>query len=197
MSNSHSLSTLSGNRLAGNAVPDDLAILYEHRGELREISAMEISADAHWQPWDDCRGRRAMNQEDAQIQANVNAVLAVKKCINFIAAAEDSHFFGYWRGPNETPLDRSPIVWYDNEGLFHLMPGKNLADAIVCYYSHDEQDFEEWKRWMDHWGIEIPWSSVDQMSNPVASVDPSDFHDHLYRIELEKLPASKPWWQFW
>ena len=197
MPDSGSPSAFSTHRLRGQPIPDDLAILYAHRSELKDRIGMVISDAPDWQPWADTSYLTAEDLARRDVIANLAAVQAVMNCISFVAATENHEFLGYWHGPNDTPVEYSPVVWWDNEGQFHLMLGRCFADGILNCYAYDDEDFADWKSWMEARNIAVNWSSVEQMPEPTVELTPSMFHAQLFDSELEKLPVPKPWWQFW
>lgn len=199
MNDSDPIEQFSQHRLRGASLPPDLAILFANRAALQDRAGMAISGDPDWHPWDDISYLTEKELARPDITANVKAMDDVIECISFVAATEHHEYLGYWRGPAARAVDRAPVVWLDNEGQFHLCVGRNLADAIVMYDAVDDDDFADWKAWMDSLGIAIPYACVDEMPEPESDPTPDALYGQLFDEYLARIRSTqpKPWWRFW
>ena len=182
MSNTSDIQQFSQHRLRGESLTSDLTIILANRDALYERTGITLSSDPDWQPWADNSYLTANDLANPDIAANIKAIAAILKLISFVAATEDNEYFGYWHGLTERSAADSPIVYFDNEGQFHLCSGQTLIDAILENYVDDAEDFADWKSWLASIGIEIAYNSVDSM--PDSDVDddltPDMLHKKLY-----------------
>ena len=123
------------------------------------------------------------------IQANIAAIEQVGRLITFVAKDDDSNIYGYWHGTNGRALEHAPIVQYDSEGQFYIMPGASLTEAFCASYCFEDNDlFAEMKaRFAD---LDVPfvcdsWQAVYDSEQELAD-NPSDLHSRIYNAERVK-----------
>lgn len=170
--------TFSANRLGGDPLPDDLKILLGHAGELIEHTGLELNGEEGWAPWLDTSYLSESDRQNPDIMANVRAIADVCALIAFVASTEDGEYYGYWRGPDRSPLADSPIVRLDNEGQF-LIIARTFAEAVLTMTFDDEQ-FAELSDWLRSLGVEAQVGSIDEIEGPSAEPEPSKLHRELY-----------------
>lgn len=164
------LTTVTLNRLNGATCPEDLRILLTDGIDLLNSLGVKVSGDVIWEPWADKSYLTAEDLADPDIAANVRAIDDTFAHINFVAQTDDDVCIGYWRGPNRTPIESSPLVSYDTEGQFRLCGGR-FVEAL--FFEIGDDDFREACRKI---GIDLPFKSLDDIVIPATDPDPRTFH---------------------
>ena len=168
----------SAARFDGEPAPSDLQLLLQHKDELAEHD-ITVDDDPAWAPWNDTSYLSEKDRQDPDIMANVAAIGVVMAHIVFVAELPDSTYLGYWRGRSKRAIAASPIVVYDSEGQFSLIPGASIAEAILAT-AYDEDNFMELKTLLESMGIAIAASSIDDLAMPDVDDDPGALHRELY-----------------
>lgn len=109
----------------------------------------------------------------------MRAIAEVCDPIAFVGADDDDQYLGYWRGPRKREIADSPIVLLDNEGQFELIPGSNLAEALLGLAVEADR-FEELRDWMRSIGLEIGCESPEVLKEPGDPDPPESLHDQLF-----------------
>ena len=182
------LSQFSQNRLNGEPVPDDVKALLANHDELLERTGVELNWKKKWAPWLDASYLSAKDRANPDIAANVRAIEEVCGLISFIGAHEDGNYFGYWRGPKQRPIAKSPLVCLDNEGQFGLLADSTFAEAILVNRTFDAEQFAELRDWLRSLGVEIQWKVPGDATYPKEKERPDDLHQKLYYRHLGKKP---------
>jgi hypothetical protein len=170
---------ISAHRLGGEPVPADVAILLSHEEGLAQLTGIELNSGKKWAPWLDTSYLTPKERANPDIAANVRAIADVCGMIAFIAAREDDEYFGYWRGTNQRVVAESPIVRLDNEGQFSFCGGSTFAEALLSQSVDDEQ-FAEWRDWLESVGIKVRVRSLRSIKYPREQVSPDKLHKELY-----------------
>jgi hypothetical protein len=125
-----------------------------------------------------------LNDSDRQnpgIMANVAAINDVLALITIVAESEDADMIGYWHGPERTSIGNAPIVKFDTEGMFGLMQGRTLSEAMLGNSTFDDVErFTAGRAWLAGCGIEIDANNWRELSTPEASTHPDKLHKALY-----------------
>ncbi len=188
MSLARIVSQFSQNRLNGEAVPDDVKALLANYDEFSERTNVELNWKKKWAPWLDTSYLSAAELANPDISANVKAMAEVCGLIAFAGAEEDGNYFGYWRGPKNRAISKSPLVQLDNEGQFYLLAGTTLAEAILVDKTYDEEQFAELRDWLRSIGITIKWQASDDATYPKEKDQPNELRNTLYHRHLSKKP---------
>lgn len=120
---------------------------------------------------------------DLDIKCNIEAIHHVARYARFVAEGDDSDFFGYWLGKSNRKIESAPIIKYDSEGQFSLLPGKTLVEAVAIMNSFDEQDdFLDYKEKFESIGIRFEVSNVEDAYDiyPEVDDDPEKLHSEIY-----------------
>jgi hypothetical protein len=177
--------------LKGQAAPDDLRKLFEMQS-VRIVDDGEYSdpleAIQHYllNPEEelDLLTHSYLNDSDRanpDIMANVSAIDSVFKHITFVAKNDNSDLLGYWHGPENTPIELSPIVKYDTEGQFSLLLGKHLCEAMLGdHVFDDDEEFTRLREWFSQSEIVIAASNWDDLDFPEVKTKPNELHHALY-----------------
>lgn len=127
-------------------------------------------------------------KRDPQIQANIAAIREVARLITFVAKDEEDNFYGYWHGKQGRPLQNAPIVQYDTEGQFHIMPGTSLTESFTAQYCFDNDDlFNEIKEGFAKLEFFFQYNSWQEVYDHETEIedDAANLHDTLYNAHLK------------
>ena len=133
-----------------------------------------------------------LNDSDRQnpdIMANVAVINDVLALTTIVAESEDGDMIGYWHGPERTPIGTAPIVKLDTEGMFSLMQGRTLSEAMLGNYTFDDAErFAGARARLTGCGIPIDAMNWRELSTPEASTRPEKLHGMLY--EQKRITAG-------
>ena len=116
--------------------------------------------------------------------ANFNALLEVLGYVTFVVEAyeENGKLYGYWHGPEGTPMKDAAIVSYDSEGTISLESGDSVLEVIVCRASYEnEEKFAELKSRLAEHGVTFAaksWKNYGK-ARP-CQTNPEKLHLKLY-----------------
>jgi len=120
------------------------------------------------------------DKQDKATMANVYAIDDVFKYISFIGEAIDGNLVGYWHGQKNKEIEKSPIIMYTTEGVFKILLGKNLIEALIGDYIFDDNDkFLDFQKSFLNCGINIV-SKWDDLVEIKVVTDPEELHQKFY-----------------
>ncbi len=173
--------------LRGQEVPPDLRALLAVAGSaadsdpLREALGFALLVPGRNYPLLTASYLNDSDRQNPDIMANVAAINDVLARITMVAESEDGDMIGYWHGPERTPIDKAPIVKLDTEGIFDLMQGRTLSEAMLGNATFDDAErFADIRAWLANCGIAIGANNWRELSTPEASTRPDKLHDVLY-----------------
>lgn len=170
--------------LKGQVAPPDLrALLEAAAGDLlREALGFAFLVPGRDYPLLTGSYLNDSDRQNPDIMANVAAINDVLALTTMVADSEDGDMIGYWHGPERTPIGDAPIVKFDTEGMFDLMQGRTLAEAMLGNYTFDDPErFADGRTWLAGCGIEIGANNWRELSTPEASTRPDKLHKALYQ----------------
>jgi hypothetical protein len=125
------------------------------------------------------------DRANPDMMMGIEAFDEVAKLATFVVELEDDHILGYWHGSENTPIDKAPIIKYDNEGQFSVCRGNNLTEAIISdALSYQEDKFPEFKAWFAKYNIEIASVSVAEIPERQVITNPGAIYDDIYNAKL-------------
>ena len=164
-------------------LPPDLAFLQSKEGKawLRTFEVRLLSG----------KGKRPElledlpneEDEDPETIANLRAIREVLAMVTFAVEApqDNAKLYGYWRGPEKTPLSKAPIVGYDSEGTISREVGASLIEVLLQESTDEEEVFMDRKTKLEKAGMKIAtkrWN--DFTSRAKWKTDPEKLHSKLY-----------------
>jgi hypothetical protein len=176
--------------LKGQVVPPDLRVLLDVAGfsgdvdPLREALGFALLVPGIERDYPLLTGSYLSDgdRQNPDTMANVAAINDVLALITIVAESEDGDMIGYWHGPERTPIGTAPIVKLDTEGMFCLMRGRTLSEAMLDNYTFgDPERFSDARAWLASCGIEIDATNWRELSAPEASTRPDKLHDMIYK----------------
>lgn len=172
------IENISKFRLGNEDCPRDLIFLIDNF--LSTLSGLEIEFNdqERWEPWCDKSYLTKEDLADPDIAANIKAIDETFALISFVAEFPDGEYVGYWRGPEKSTIENSPLVHYSNDGQFSLC-GSNFIEALY-FYVYDDEVLEEIKKSAIASGIELDFESIDDIKIKETEISPSDNHEKKY-----------------
>ena len=181
--------------LQSQAVPPDLRALLNAAGSagdidpLREALGFALLVPGRDYPLLTGSYLNDSDRQNPDIMANVAVINDVLALITMVAESEDGDMIGYWHGPEGTPIGNAPIVKLDTEGMFSLMQGRNLSEAMLGNDTFDDAEcFAAARAWLTGCGIPIDAMNWRELSTPEAPTRPDKLHDLLY--EQKRIAAG-------
>ena len=181
--------------LKRQVVPPDLrALLNVARSAgdidpLREALGFSLLVPGHDYPLLTGSYLNDSDRQNPDIVANVAAISNVVVLTTIVAESEDGDMIGYWHGLERTPIGKAPIVKLDTEGMFCLMQGRSLSEAMLGNDTFDDAErFAGARAWLASCGIEIEAMNWRELSTPEASTRSDKLHDLL--SEQKRIAAG-------
>lgn len=126
---------------------------------------------------------------DPDIQCNIEAINHVFELAIFVAKDDQSNLYGYWLGKENRNINNAPIIQFDSEGQFSIMPGDSLTEALCGQYAFDDDElFTELKQQFEEIGITFnseSWEAVFDKEVQLSD-DPAQIHLEVYNQERVK-----------
>lgn len=121
----------------------------------------------------------AEERAEPGIAAGLRAHADTIALVTWAAEDENESAWGYWHGPENTPISEAPIVQLDSEGTYQLLPGASLSDALAWALDDYSHTFAEFVELCAEAGVHLSASEPDELPDPserpVLS-DPNDVH---------------------
>jgi len=135
---------------------------------------IQLYDDAEAAPWDDHSYLSAEELKQPGIQASVRSATETNRLIAFVGQTEDREYFGYWLGPEGTPVAEASVVIITTESTY-MAGGRTLAEALARWV-YDE----DFKQELVSLGLSI---------GPLVSgfAEANDYRDTLFERYLAEL----------
>jgi hypothetical protein len=178
----------SQERLSGRPVPSDVRSLLEAQWRDDEDDPLEeigiaFLAPGVSHPLVDHSYLNDDDRSDLDIMANVAAIDEVNRYVGYVAEDLDGALMGYWFHPDE-PADRpAPVLTFDTEGQFNILPGTTFAEAVVGARVSDDDDFGRLADRFEALGVPMPVRRWADLVMPPVTVDPARLHNRVYWSE--------------
>jgi len=189
----------SARYLGGRVVPDDLSKLLElqwrdaARGRNNRLRGAGVSLIDSGLPKliaAACAGRGDL--EGAARLADAQAMADMVRCSAF--AAEDDttdDAIGYWFGPDRIPIEIAPLVRFDTDFNFSIVPGNNIAEAILVVASRGEdRTFGELRDYLNELGFDIGAQSISDVQTRECATLPQATYQQFIQAYSADLSAA-------
>ncbi|MFI8619137.1 hypothetical protein ACIGHN_26925 [Acidovorax sp. NPDC077693] len=140
---------------------------------------LELVDDPQWIEPSDTSYLNDSDQADPDIMANVEAMAATNKLIAWFGRDHEG-FVGLWRGAEDQPLDRAPVVRLDSEGQYNIVAA-TIPDYLAI--SMPEEEFESSRQVLVAAGFKVTASDTEIWEALNDAESPNDFRYALYNEE--------------
>lgn len=149
--------------------------------ELAESLELELVDDPAWAEPSDTGYLTAEERNDPDIMANVEAMTATNGRIAWFGRDMEG-YLGLWRGAEDTPLERAPVVRLDSEGQYDLVAA-TIADSLVI--SADADEFDTHRASLVAAGFTVA-ATPDAIWDALSPFDSPNDHRHALYLEARK-----------
>ncbi len=159
----------------------ELQRLRQTLSELSELALsleLELVDDPSWAEPSDTSYLSAQERKDPDIMANVDAMTATNGRIAWFGRDMEG-FLGLWRGSEDTPLDRAPVVRLDSEAQYDLVAA-TIADSLVI--SADADEFDTHRASLVAAGFAVA-ATPDAIWDALAPFESPNDHRHALYLE--------------
>lgn len=130
------------------------------------------------------------------VRANVAAIDDVIARAVWVARDDEGRFLGYWLEGREpgAGVAGAPIVAYDTEGQFEIVPGASLAEACAYLGAWDDADdadpvWDDARTAFAEAGIPFSVETQGELDDAADAVDPRP--EDLHAARYEELMAAE------
>ncbi|MDO5103358.1 MAG: hypothetical protein Q4D91_10750 [Lautropia sp.] len=146
---------------------------------------------AHW--LDACCVLPHQADDSMAVEAMNEAINQVACMATFAVMRGRGNLIGYWQGPEVTPLAQSPIVELNTCGIFSLLPGRDLTEALLGLHAGgDASRFAAMAEWFARHDVLITAHRPDELLTPPCSTRPEMLKTGFYnrqRVAAGLLPV--------
>ncbi len=189
----------SARYLGGRAVPDDLRKLLELQwrdaedGGNNRLKRTGVTLIDNMLPKviaAACAGRDDL--AGATRLAHAQAMADMVRCSAFVAEDDTTgDAIGYWFSPDRIPIEVAPLLRFDTEFNFSILPGNNLAEAILVVASRgEEQRFCELRDSLNELGLNIAARSIQDVQPRPCAILPQATYQQLIQAYSADLSAA-------
>ncbi|MDO4682390.1 MAG: hypothetical protein Q4B17_06315 [Lautropia sp.] len=144
-----------------------------------ETARLRTGGLAHWM--DACCVRNHVADDPTAVEAMNEAINQVARMATFVVMRGRGNLIGYWQGPEGTPLARAPIVELNTQGVFDLLPGRELTEALLGVYAGDDASrFAAMAEWFARHDVLITAHRREELVIPACSTLPEMLKTGFY-----------------
>jgi hypothetical protein len=185
--------------LAGRTVPDDLRKLLELQwrdaagginNRLKSAGVALIDSGLPKLTVAACAGRDDLG--GATRLAYAQAMADMVRCSAFVAEEDTTgDAIGYWFGPDRIPIEIAPLLRFDTDFNFSIVPGNNIAEAILVVASRgDDRTFCELRDYLNELGLNIAARSSEDVQPRKCAILPQATYQQLIEAYSADLSAA-------
>ena len=136
-----------------------------------------------------CAGR-----DDLEGAARLACAQAMGDMVRYSAfVAEDAagDAIGYWFSPDRIPIETSPLLRFDTDGNFSILPGIGVAEAILVIASRDNNlTFSKLRDYLNEQGLNITARTIQDVQRRECSLLPQATYQQLIQAYSADLLAT-------
>jgi hypothetical protein len=162
----------------------DLDLLKESLTDLDEIVGamdLELVDDPRWAGPSDTSYLTEEDRANPDIAANVEAMAQTNTLIAWFGRDSEG-FVGLWRGPENTPLPKCPVVRLDSEGQYEVI-ANSIGDYLLTSV---EEDIADARETLIEAGFDMSESSEGAWDAIADSGEVNDYRHELYNEGRKK-----------
>lgn len=120
------------------------------------------------------------SHDDVNQRAHERALTETLEFVRWIAFDSRGHHFGYWLGPEHTPLKRASSCVAVPNGTLFLLPGQSMTAALTHFYGLGERATRRVAELCTNAGLELDLSA-DTTTWPAAELQPEAIYEARFR----------------
>jgi hypothetical protein len=185
--------------LGGRSVPDDLRTLLELHwrdaatGKDNRLKSTGVTLlDADRMP--DAVTAILAGGDDLEAAERLTRAQAMRDMIRssgFVAEAAAGDAIGYWFGPDSIPIEAAPLLRFDPNGHFSILPGSSISEGILVVASRgDNQAFSNLRDYLNELGLNISAQSIQDIQPRECALHPQAVYQQLIRAYSSDLSTT-------
>jgi hypothetical protein len=189
----------SAKNLGGRTVPGDLGKLLEWQwrdaagGRDNRLKRAGVTLVDNGPPKlvvAACAGRDDLG--GATRLAHTQAMADMVRYSAFVAEDDTTRdAIGYWFGPDRIPIEIAPLLRFDTNFNFSIVPGNNITEAILVVASRgDDQKFCELRGYLNELGLDIAAQSIHDVQPRECAILPQATYEQLVQTYSADLSAA-------
>jgi hypothetical protein len=136
-----------------------------------------------------CAGR-----DDVGATARLTSAQAMEDMLRysgFVAEDAAGDAIAYWFGPDPVPIETAPLLRFDADGNFSVLPGDGIAEAILVVASHgDGSLFSTLRHYLNEQGLDIAARTIEDVRPRACSIRPQVAYRRLIEAYSADLSAA-------
>jgi hypothetical protein len=109
----------------------------------------------------------------------------------FVAETDAGDAIGYWFSPDLIPIEAAPLLRFDTNGHFSVLPGTMVAEAILLIASQgSNQAFSDLRQCLNEAGLDIPARTIQDLWPRACASDPETTYQELIRAYSVDLSTT-------
>jgi len=136
-----------------------------------------------------CTGRDDL--EGAARLAYAQAMGDMVRYSGFVAEDAAGDAIGYWFSPDRIPIETAPLLRFDTDGNFSILPGNGIAEAILVIASRDNNlTFSKLRDYLNEQGLNITARTIQDVQRRECSLLPQATYQQLIQAYSADLLAT-------
>ena len=136
-----------------------------------------------------CTGREDL--EGAARLAYAQAMGDMVRYSAFVAEDAAGDAIGYWFSPDRIPIETAPLLRFDTDGNFSILPGNGIAEAILVVASRDNNlTCSKLRNYLNEQGLNITARTIKDVQRRECSLLPQATYQQLIQAYSALLAAS-------
>src|SRR6516164_8903209 len=109
----------------------------------------------------------------------------------FVAEAAGGDAIGYWFGPDSIPIEAAPLLRFDSNDHFSILPGNSISECILVIASRsDHRTFSNLRDWLNELGLNIPARTIQDIQPRECALQPQALYQQLIRTYSRDLSTT-------
>jgi hypothetical protein len=137
----------------------------------------------------ECTGRDDL--EGTVRLAYAQAMADMVRYSGFVAEDADGNAIGYWFSPDPIPIETAPLLRFDTDGNFSILPGNGIAESILVIASRDNNlTFSKLRDCLNEQGLNITARTIQDVQRRECSLLPQATYQKLIQAYSADLLAT-------
>jgi hypothetical protein len=131
------------------------------------------------------------NPDAAKRLACAQAMGDMIRYSGFVAETDTGDAIGYWFTADSIPIEEAPLLRFDTNGRFSILPGTMVAEGILLIASQgSNQRFFDLRQCLNEAGLDIPARTIQDLRPGACRSDPETTYQELIRSYSADLSTT-------